>query len=385
MGDRTFAPLEVSNEQALMTGTRGAGTEGSGLVEANNDREAVLQWLLEYRQSPKTLRHYRKEAERFVLWLEAQALTLNNLKRSHIDAFDRFLEDPQPASVWVGPTRPRHHPTWRPFRGGLSPASRRQALVILQSLMSWLQQGGWVRHNPFSLIRDRARRFNNSARPVERYFERDQWAQIWTRLNRPHAEQGDSRERFEAQRLRFMFGFAYLLAPRISEMSQARMNDFFLHEGQWWWQVVGKGDKWARLPVPADMMALLGQWRAALELPPEPGPMEDAPVLRALDGKRGLSDNQLYRLFKQAYSALADELDASTPDEQRLVQRLRAATPHWLRHTSLTHQAQAGIELRYLALNARHARLETTARYLHAESDEWQQQQSRHGLTTDVP
>ena len=51
-----------------------------------------------------------------------------------------------------------------------------------------------------------------------------------------------------------------------------------------------------------------------------------------------------------------------------------------LRHTALTHQAQAGVELRYLASTARHARLDTTARYLHTEDEEWHRQQSAHGL-----
>jgi len=50
------------------------------------------------------------------------------------------------------------------------------------------------------------------------------------------------------------------------------------------------------------------------------------------------------------------------------------------RHTALTHQAQAGVELRYLAKTARHSRRDTTARYLHAEADEWRQQIAAHRL-----
>jgi hypothetical protein len=49
-------------------------------------------------------------------------------------------------------------------------------------------------------------------------------------------------------------------------------------------------------------------------------------------------------------------------------------------HTAITHQAQSGVELRYLARSARHSRLDTTARYLHAEAEEWQRQLSGHGL-----
>ncbi|MGL6250802.1 MAG: tyrosine-type recombinase/integrase, partial [Billgrantia desiderata] len=51
----------------------------------------------------------------------------------------------------------------------------------------------------------------------------------------------------------------------------------------------------------------------------------------------------------------------------------------------LTHQAQAGVELRYLASTARHARLDTTAQYLHGEDEEWHRQQAAHGLPGRAP
>ncbi|WP_317986279.1 hypothetical protein [Chromohalobacter israelensis] len=38
------------------------------------------------------------------------------------------------------------------------------------------------------------------------------------------------------------------------------------------------------------------------------------------------------------------------------------------------------MELRYLARTARHARLDTTARYLHAEAEEWHRQLAHHRL-----
>ena len=101
--------------------------------------------------------------------------------------------------------------------------------------------------------------------------------------------------------------------------------------------------------------------------------------MRRLDGKTALGDNQLYRLIRTTFSQAADRLEEQSGDPQA-VARLRQATPHWLRHTALTHQAQAGVELRYLAQSARHSRLETTSRYLHTEDEEWHRQQSLHGL-----
>jgi integrase/recombinase XerC len=56
--------------------------------------------------------------------------------------------------------------------------------------------------------------------------------------------------------------------------------------------------------------------------------------------------------------------------------KLRRASTHWLRHTAATHQADAGNDLRFIQKNLRHASLETTAIYLHADDDR------RHAATT---
>lgn len=353
-------------------------------ITAGSDAEAVTHWLAEYRDSPRTREAYRREAQRLLLWLAEQGRGLDALRREDLDAFDAFLADPRPAERWIGPVRPRHDPRWRPFRGPLSPASRRQSLVILQGMYAWLVEAGWVRHNPFRLMRDKRRRLDNRQGGIERYLERPLWDWLWEWLNRPAKEGASPRQRYEMARRRLVFGFAYLLAPRVSEMSAARMNDFRRREGRWWWQVVGKGDKAARIPVPPDMMTLLGEWRTLLGLSGEPSSADASPLLRSLDGRRGLGDNRLYRLiregFRQAAEALEREAGEAAQDE---VRRLRQATPHWLRHTALTHQAQAGVELRYLAATARHSRLDTTVRYLHAEDEAWHRQQARHGLGQD--
>ncbi|WP_442490057.1 tyrosine-type recombinase/integrase [Halomonas litopenaei] len=348
------------------------------LIEAEDDWQAVAHWLAEYAGSAQTQRAYRREAERLLLWLEERRLSLAQLTRANLDEFEAFLADPRPREQWVGPVRPRQDPRWRPFRGPLSLASRRQSLVILQGMMAWLVEAGWLSRNPFRLMRDKRRRLNNGQRRVERYLERPLWDWLWAWLNEPLEPGADRRARFLWTRRRLVFGFAYLLAPRINEMSQARMEDLVRREGRWWWQVVGKGGKFAEIPVPPDMMALVREARTLYGEPADPAG-DPAPLLRRLDGKTALGDNQLYRLIRATFSQAADRLEEQGGDPQA-VARLRQATPHWLRHTALTHQAQAGVELRYLAQSARHSRLETTSRYLHTEDEEWHRQQSLHGL-----
>ncbi|MBD3894372.1 tyrosine-type recombinase/integrase [Halomonas sp. ML-15] len=352
-------------------------------IAASNDVEAVAEWLQEYRHSPATWRAYRKEAERLLLWLGERNLRLDQLRRDHLAEFDAFLADPQPASHWLGAPRPRSSPEWRPFRGPLSAASRRQSLVILQGLFAWLREAGWVDHNPFRLMRDKRRRLDNRQGRIERYLERPLWEWLWGWLNRPLDEGASARQRFVWQRRRLLFGFAYLTAARIGELADAKMADIMILEDRWWWSVTGKGGKRAEIPLPPAACELLAEWRQALGLAAMPMAGEPGALLRGLDGQRPLGANQLYRLIKQAFAAGADALEEEGGQPRRLrdmAPRLRKASPHWLRHTALTHQAQQGVELRYLALTARHARLDTTARYLHAEAEEWHRQAARHAL-----
>ncbi|WP_458525710.1 tyrosine-type recombinase/integrase [Onishia taeanensis] len=380
-------------------------TAPTNLIDARDDLQAVGAWLNEYRNSPQTFRAYRKEAERLLLWLNAEGEQgrgdrLESLDRGRLEAFEAFLTDPRPAARWIGTVRTRQHSGWRPFRGPLSPASRRQSLVILQGLYGYLVEAGYLARNPFRLVRDKRRLSNGQAR-IERYLERPDWDWLWQRLERQCEElevegkkEHETRARFEAERRRFVFAFAYLLAPRIAEMAAARMGDIRRREGQWWWRVVGKGRKAAEIPVPPVMMDALSRWRLARGLSEEPQPVaedEALPLLTRLDGCTPVGDNLLYRLitgyFRDAAAeieqrlATEPEADAGHHNWARLARTLRHATPHWMRHTAITHQAQAGVELRFLARSARHSRLDTTSRYLHAEDQEWQHQMTRHALS----
>ena len=349
-------------------------------IRARHDAEAVEQWLNEYLDSPQTLRAYQREAQRLLLWLGHQRMTLQEVDREVLGHFEEFLADPQPSNYWVGPLKPRYHPEWKPFRGPLSATSRRQSSVILQGMFSWLVEAGWVTHNPFRLMRDKSRRLNNQAPRIERYLEQRLWGWLWAWLHR-EPDSGDPRQCFEMERKRIIFAFAYLLAPRISEMAAAKMGDIYVREGRWWWQVVGKGAKLAQIPVPDDFMHHLARWRTTLGLSAEPLFQEETPLLRSLNGQRGIGENQLYRLIRKTFQDAARVLEKENGSPAQ-VAALRNATPHWLRHTAITHQAQAGINLRYLAESARHARLETTSRYLHNEDEQWHDEQQRHRLSS---
>jgi site-specific recombinase XerD len=55
------------------------------------------------------------------------------------------------------------------------------------------------------------------------------------------------------------------------------------------------------------------------------------------------------------------------PDHPALAQKLRQASPHWMRHTHATHALARGAELTTVRDNLRHASISTTSIYLHGD------------------
>jgi site-specific recombinase XerD len=321
----------------------------------------VLVWLAEYSQRPATLRSYRKEAERFLLWLASRQQTLAQLKRQDVHDYRRFLAQPHPADTWIGPALPRSHPQWRPFTGPLSDSSIEHAFTILGGLYSYLNHAGHLNGNPFRLHKN-ARQQRN----VEngRFFDAASWAHVCRTLQNLPAD--TPRQQAHRERAIWAFSLLYYSGARRSEASAARMADFHQKRGNWWWRVHGKTGS-ADIPVSDPLLAALQRYRQHLGLSPLPEGHDDSPLLCRLgDGRgagQGISDKALYLLVKEILLRAAETAPAS------MRPGLLQASTHWLRHTAATHQLDAGISLLMVSQNLRHSSIQTTRRYLHSEDD----------------
>lgn len=345
----------------------------NSLIQANSDSEAVLAWLAEYAQRPATLRSYRKEAERFLLWLASRGQTLAGVKRGDVHDYRRFLAQPHPATQWIGPALPRSHPQWRPFSGPLSEASIQHAFTILGGLYSYLNHAGHLAGNPFRLHKPPRER---SQPALERFLERDAWTHVCNTL----AQLPDDSARAIAQRERalWVFSLLYLSGARRSEASQAVMGDIFEKRGRWWWRVNGKTGV-ADIPVSDALLAALQRYRQHLGLPALPTPGETTPLIGKLAGsqaaQQGISDKALYLIVKEVMQRAAER--AAEP----LRSTLQQASTHWLRHTAASHQLDAGLSLLMVSQNLRHRSIQTTRRYLHSEDDARHDALQQLGLT----
>ena len=92
----------------------------------------------------------------------------------------------------------------------------------------------------------------------------------------------------------------------------------------------------------------------------------DAASVRDLVYVPKVSDEFIYRTVKSVCTGLSVELKMSDPVNSAIFSKV---TPHWLRHTSATHQVDAGIDLRVVQQNLRHSSISTTMHYQHTSND----------------
>lgn len=377
-------PLEQLALSENLSGARGSNRSQSGRCQlaAGTDREAVLAWLTRYQDSPNTLANARREAERLFLWsLTELGKPLSSLTHEDLQLYQHFLSDPQPQERWVmapGRKLPRQHPGWRPFAGPLSPASQRQAMLVLNSLLSWLVEAGYLAGNPLSLSR---RRRPQAAPQVERFLPEDLWAEVRTTI--ATMPRSTSREIAAAARARWLFSLFFLCGLRISEVSGNTMGGFFARvdrggETRWWLQVCGKGGKVRLVPATAELMVELGHYRGALGLPILPQPGEPAPLLfpvwwqaaprGPVDWPQPLTRAAIHGLVKDVFARAAARILALGDDRAGQAARLETASSHWLRHTMGSRLAD-GVDLRHVRDTLGHASIATTSIYLHGEDD----------------
>lgn len=371
-----ITPIERLLVAPTLDGSHGSNraTAGKPLIAASNDIDAVKAWLARFVDTKTTFDNYRKEAERLLLWSTVQLQKpLSSLTHEDLLSYQRFLRDPQPSVRWItrdGRKFGRTHPEWRPFAGPLSPSSQRQAIVILNTLFSWLVNAGYLAGNPLSLSRQRTRRI---APRVTRYLEEDLWNEV--KLTIDSMPQESDREREHFLRLRWLFSLLYLCGLRISEVAGNTMGGFFCRhdkdgEERWWLEIRGKGDKTRLVPATNELMVELTRYRREKKLAPLPSPTEDIPLLLPIGiQQRKMTRGAIHAIVKQVFHKTAVRLRTRGREFESFATRIESASAHWLRHTAGSHMANNDVDLRHVRDNLGHESLSTTSAYLHSSDD----------------
>lgn len=370
-----IAPLELVRLPDHLDGRAGnnRSTLGHAQIAAQTDIDALKAWLARFLDTRTTFDSYRKESERLLLWSTIElGKPLSSLTHEDLLIYQRFLNDPQPAERWVmkaGRKWSRFDPEWRPFAGPLAPTSQRQAIIILNTMFSWLVNAGYLAGNPLSLSRQRQRK----AKPrITRFLDENLWLEVKATVESMPRE--TDREREHYFRGRWLFSLLYICGLRITEVTENTMGAFFSRrdsegEEQWWLEVIGKGEKTRLVPATTELMVELARYRRESSLPPFPLPGEPTPLLLPIGGKqRALTRSAVHLIIKEIFSRTAKRIRDRGAEFERLATVVEDASAHWMRHTAGSSMADA-MDLRHVRDNLGHSSISTTNTYLHTEDD----------------
>lgn len=389
-------PLDEVTVPAALDGHDGINRADAARLQitASNDVDAIRCFLTEYEQSPGTHRIYQRECERLLLWsLIECGKPLSSLNRQDFEGYLHFLADPQPAKLWCAPKVPRVKPAWRPFVGPLSDSAVLTSIAAINSLMAYLVDAGYLSGNPLGLIRQRRRKLNMAAtgpaqviaqteemQKIERFLDAEMWHAVTRAIEAlPRETEG---ERDEYERARFIAALLYMLAPRAGELESHRMNSFREERGRWWWHVVGKGGKQARVPVADDMVHALVRYRKHLGLSAMPKRTDLTPLLVSIKDRSPITARRLNQILKKLFNAAAELLPEASEHKR---EKLRAASAHWGRHTGITAKLDSGMNERFVQKDARHTDARTTQRYIHEEEERWHDEAQKQQLPWATP
>ena len=357
--------------------------------------EAVRGFLRSYSNVEATFVSYRTHAERLLLWaLLIRKKPLMELRRADAEAFLEFCTAPHIG--WLGPvTRSRFlivasdkdldlcpNPSWHPFTvktancisdeaardgpvaGVAYQPSRRsisQVFSVCSSLYEYGLDEGLTSTNPFRAIRQKSRfKASRSTEQTGRALTPLQWDFVLTT-----AEQMAAMAPEQHERTLFIAATLFSMYLRVSDICgrvnwQPTMGSFKTdHEGNWWFHLVGKGDKAAKVAVrPEYINRYLKRYRQFMGLSELPLPNEQTPLIAALNGRPGLSTRMVHLIIQKLFDRAVTEMvnEDRQPGE---IEALRVASTHWLRHTAATLDAPWR-DSKDLQMDLRHNNLSTT-------------------------
>jgi integrase/recombinase XerD len=330
-------------------------------TDAGTDSEIAREFIEHGELSAKSIANTQKELYRFLTWCREEAgKSFHQLNVADLNTYKDFLKNPPPG--WISKTKwPRGDPRYRPFTGPLSDASRRQAMIAVKGLLAFAEQTGYLRRNPARLVKNV--RAQNASR-ITRYLTPQAIALALTTVTgreavTPAALRQRERDRF------LLVAFAHTGA-RLNEIVSANMGAIYTEDaGRWWLDVMGKGNKPRRLPVPPEMLAAFRDYRAAFGLLPQTSRTDTTPLVLSSRSRElaRITDEAASEALKAVFGAAG--LAAAAMGDSDTAALLRIASTHWLRHSMLTNHANNGVQLKTLQDTAGHANIATTAAYLH--------------------
>jgi integrase/recombinase XerD len=239
-------------------------------------------------------------------------------------------------------------------------------MIAVKGLLAFAEQTGYLRRNPAALVRNVR---TPIASRITRYLTPEAIALAVGTVSRRVPDSPAALRRRERDRF-LLIAFSHTGA-RLNELVSANMGSIYSEGSErWWLDVIGKGNKPRRLPVPNDMLDALRRYREAFGLAPQASRADRTPLVLSSRSRAvtRLTDEAAADAIKRVFLEAAQAAARAGQDD--IAASLRHASAHWLRHSMLTNLANKGVQLKTLQDTAGHANIATTAGYLHKTDNE---------------
>ena len=327
--------------------------DAAARATASDDAVLIEAWIRARTRSDQTARAYRREVQRFTVWLLAERRA--RLASASVDdcaAYAAFLAGVPPE--WMSRRNAaRFGVGWAPFASQPSPSSQRYALGILSGFYAWAVGAGELPRNPWVFVNLDVPDDPKAPVTVSRAFTPAAWKALLAEAERL--------PRLASDRMRFLLVFAQATGLRAGELLAARRGHVMERPDGFWLRVHGKGARNRLVVLPfVAMQALrdyLGQRGLVFE---DAGP--EVPLLAHLTSPgEPLTYPTLSSLFRRFSARALLALPMAERDAAR------GASLHWLRHTHATRAIEKNVPADVVQANLGHSDPRTTATYYRAQ------------------
>jgi len=361
------------------------------------DYEYAWKFIYSYNGSSATFNVYRREVERLLQWSWfITGKSILELRREDIEAYINFCVSPP--ENWIGTKNVArfknknglrlNNEHWRPFvavlpksetsKGkkadikhyNLSQASIQAIFSVLSSFYNFLIQENATEINPVMMIRQKSKFLvkRQQKAPVRR-ISNLQWDYVVETVENMAREEPETHERTLFM-LKCLLGMYLRISELVAdERSIPLMGDFRKDSDKnWWFHVLGKGNKSREITVSDEMLKALHRYRNYLGLSAQPMAGERTPLIPKLIGKGPVTSTRQIRAllqlcFDKTYEHMKDQGLGEDADE------LKVATVHWLRHTAISEDVKIRPR-EHVRDDAGHGTMQTTDRYIDSDARE---------------
>lgn len=375
-------PLGTFSLPGALDGSAGVNrAERFCFISARDDLQAIECYLAGFAGQPHTLRAYRRELERCLLWsVRIAKKPLSSLLVDDCQAYVRFMAAPEPA--FCGARAPRTSPRWRPFaERPMAPASQKQAVQILRAAFDYLARVRYLGGNPWVAVKDPAVDIEADPIRVDKALSPEAWEAVIAVLEQRAQVRHQAQDRVALAAV-LLLGDSGLRRAEAASAMRSALRPSRDAQGVWMLRVLGKGRKRRVVPVSLRTVdALRAHW-SDLGLDFD-NPLAERPLLspvvipattaalarHAGDKAPGYTGGALYDVIAGAMRRVHRDLDHIgevvdlPPDE---LVGLLEASPHAFRHTFGMLAVEGGVDLYVVQEILGHASADTTAVYVRA-------------------